>query len=423
MIRLKTYKFNELYKMSSGISSKPEQAGYGSPFLSFSTIFNNYFLPDKLPDAMNTSKEEQENYSIRKGDVFLTRTSETLGELAMSSVSLKDYPKATFSGFAKRLRPIQKDITYDKFMGFYLRSEYFRKIINNNATMTLRASFNENIFSYIKVQLPDYQTQVQIGNLLYNLEEKKALNDKINKELESLAKTIYDYWFVQFDFPNEEGKPYKTSGGKMVWNETLKQQIPEGWSNGTLSDIGDIIGGSTPSKKNSDYFSSNGTAWITPRDLSMNLGNKFIVRGNLDVSDLGIKAASLKIMPKGTVLLSSRAPIGYMAVANGIVTTNQGFKSFVPKKNYSTPFMFYAIKNSLPEIIKNASGSTFKEVSGSVLKTIKITLPPKSIISNYTKKVSSIFERQSTLELENNELTGLRDWLLPMLINGQVKFR
>ncbi|MGE6668170.1 restriction endonuclease subunit S [Paenibacillus xylanexedens] len=421
MIRLKTYKFNELYKMSSGISSKPEQAGYGSPFLSFSTIFNNYFLPDELPDAMNTSKEEQENYSIRKGDVFLTRTSETLDELAMSSVSLKDYPTATFSGFAKRLRPIQRDITYDKFMGFYLRSEYFRKIINSNATMTLRASFNENIFSYIKVQLPDYQTQVQIGDLLYKLEEKKELNDKINKELETLAKTIYDYWFVQFDFPNEEGKPYKTSGGKMVWNETLKLKIPEGWSNGTLSDIGDIIGGSTPSKKNSDYFSSNGTAWITPRDLSMNVGNKFIVRGNLDVSDLGIKSASLKIMPKGTVLLSSRAPIGYMAIANGIVTTNQGFKSFVPKKNYSTSFMFYTIKNSLPEIIKNASGSTFKEVSGSVLKTIKITLPPKSIISNYTKKVSAIFERQSTLELENNELTELRDWLLPMLINGQVK--
>lgn len=163
-----TFKFSELYKMSSGISSNPEQAGHGSPFLSFSTIFNNYFIPEELTDYMNSSKEEQEKYSIKKGDVFLTRTSETLNELAMSSVSLKDYPEATFSGFAKRLRPIQKEITYEKFMGFYLRSEYFRKIINNNATMTLRASFNENIFSYLKVHLPDYQTQMKIGDFYLN---------------------------------------------------------------------------------------------------------------------------------------------------------------------------------------------------------------------------------------------------------------
>ena len=207
MNKLKQYKLDTLYEISSGISTKPEQYGFGTSFLSFGTIFNNYFIPDELKELMNTTEKEQKLYSIKKGDVFLTRTSETLNELAMSCVALKDYPQATFSGFAKRLRPVQKNITYDKFMGFFLRSKYFRKIIDNNAIMTLRASFNEKIFSYLKVELPEYDEQVKIGNLLHLIEEKIKINNKINIELEKLAKALYEYWFVQFDFPDENKRP------------------------------------------------------------------------------------------------------------------------------------------------------------------------------------------------------------------------
>src|ERR1700754_2894604 len=124
MNNLKKYQFCKLYAMSSGISSKPEQAGHGAPFASFSTIFNNYFLPATLADKMDTSEKEQETYSIKKGDIFLTRTSETIDELGMSCVALNDYPKATFSGFVKRLRPLQNDRTYARYMGFYLRSKF-----------------------------------------------------------------------------------------------------------------------------------------------------------------------------------------------------------------------------------------------------------------------------------------------------------
>ncbi len=172
MNNLKEYKFNELYQMDSGISTSKDQAGHGSPFVSFKDIYANPILPDDLTEKMNTSDNEQKKYSVKKGDIFLTRTSEVLDELAMSSVAVKDYPKATFSGFAKRLRPIQDNITYDKFMAFYLRSDYFRKIINTKAVMTLRASFNEKIFSYIKLLLPDYDTQVKIGDLFYEIECK-----------------------------------------------------------------------------------------------------------------------------------------------------------------------------------------------------------------------------------------------------------
>ena len=149
MSKLTKYAFSELYDMTSGISSTKQQAGHGAPIVSFSTVFNNYFLPDKLNDLMDTTEREQEIYSIKKGDILITRTSEKVDELAMSCVALKDYPKATYSGFVKRLRPKNVGIVYDKYMAFFLRSKYFRKIIDCNTIMTLRASFNEDIFSFL----------------------------------------------------------------------------------------------------------------------------------------------------------------------------------------------------------------------------------------------------------------------------------
>ena len=421
MTKLKTYKFSEIYEMASGISSKPEQAGHGTPFLSFSTVFNNYFIPEILPDKMDSSERDQEKCSIKKGDIFLTRTSETLDELGMGCVALKNYPQATFSGFLKRLRPKQDHVVYPKYLAFYLRSGLFRKTMSNNAIMTLRASFNEQIFSYLDLLLPEYNEQVKAGDLLFLCNQKIELNNKINAELEAMAKLLYDYWFVQFDFPNENGKPYKSSGGKMVYNEELKREIPEGWEAGTLNDIGEIIGGSTPSKANKQNFTTNGTPWITPKDLSLNSGKKFISNGEIDASPLGVKNASLKIMEKGTVLLSSRAPIGYLAIARKNVTTNQGFKSFVPSKGYPTSYIFYTIQNAIPIIEQNSSGSTFKEVSGSTLKGIKTLIPDSIVIDAFEKISSPIFKQQDTLELENEKLSELRDWLLPMLMNGQVR--
>lgn len=306
-------------------------------------------------------------------------------------------------------------------MAFYLRSPLFRKTMTNNAVMVLRASLNEQIFSYLKLLLPDIDTQISIGEFLHLLSTKVDLNNRINAELEALTKTIYDYWFVQFDFPGAHGRPYKTSGGKMVWNETLKREIPEGWEAGSLDDLGQIVGGSTPSTSNPLHFGHGMIPWITPKDLSNNKGNKFIARGETDVSEVGMRSASLTLYPAGTVLMSSRAPVGYLAIALNPVTTNQGFKSFVPSKGYSTSFVYYTVERSLPTIIQYASGSTFVEISGGVLKSVKAVLPNKSVTDAFSSLIEPIVKRQQQAEVENVEIIQLRDWLLPLLMNGQVK--
>lgn len=326
-----------------------------------------------------------------------------------------------------------KEKTFPEFLYYLAISPAFRaRAISCMEGTSGRKRVNEGVLKLYELPIPCFEKQIKIANVLSALDKKIELNNRINAELEAMAKTLYDYWFVQFDFPISkeqaaamgkpelEGKPYKTSGGKMVYNPTLKREIPEGWEAGTLEDLGQIVGGSTPSTQDPENFSIDGIPWITPNDLSNNQGNKFISRGDQDVSAEGIKNASLKKYPAGTVLLSSRAPIGYMAISRNEVTTNQGFKSFIPNKGYSSEFIYYTVKNSLKAITQYASGSTFKEVSGGTLKTVKIFLPGVTLSDAFTDKAKLIFSQQDNIEKENLKLAKIRDWLLPMLMNGQV---
>ena len=316
-----------------------------------------------------------------------------------------------------------------EFLTYHLSTPTNQDWIVKQAIGATMPNLNTAILSAVPLNLPPHKdTQKKIAAVLSALDAKIDCNNRINAELEAMANTLYDYWFVQFDFPfdfaqgtpDANGKPYKSSGGKMVYNATLKREIPAEWKAGTLDDLGQIVGGSTPSTTNSDNFIGIGTPWITPYDLSGNQEKKFITRGAQDVSDEGVKNASLKKNPAGTVLLSSRAPIGYMAIARIELTTNQGFKSFIPTNGYSTAFIYYTVKNALKVITQYASGSTFKEVSGTVLKTVKITLPESNVVEQFSNVVAPIFRRQDMLEQENQHLTQLRDWLLPLLMNGQV---
>ena len=293
--------------------------------------------------------------------------------------------------------------------------------LNDRQVGSSQPLLTQGVLNNISVKIYEFsQTQQSIAAVLSALDKKIALNKQINARLEEMAKTLYDYWFVQFDFPDANGKPYKSSGGEMVFDETLKREIPKGWEVKSLGNLAEIVGGSTPSTADSDNFCSNGTAWITPYDLSKNQDNKFISHGEIDVSEKGIKNASLKKYPTGTVLMSSRAPIGYMAIARNEVTTNQGFKSFIPNKGFSKEFVFYAVKNSLKSIMQSASGSTFKEVSATTLHSIQAVFPKHELVEKYTERSKKIFKIQDNLEKQNHQLTQLRDFLLPMLMNGQV---
>lgn len=360
-------------------------------------------------DAKRLSK-----YLVKENDIIYSRR----GDVTQKAL-IRQNEAGYFCGTGCLL--LRPGSNFDaRFLTYYLSTSEIQKWIVSQAVGATMPNLNTGILSRLPFNGPEKLEQSKIADVLSVIENKIELNNQINTELEAMAKMLYDYWFVQFDFPDADGKPYKSSGGKMVYSKVLKREIPEGWSHGTLDDIGQIVGGSTPSRNEQENFSEKAIPWITPNDLSNNQGNKFISRGASDVTEKGVKSASLKLYPSGTVLLSSRAPIGYMAIAQNELTTNQGFKSFIPNKGYSTEFVYYSVKNSLKAIEQYSSGSTFKEISGSVLKTVKTILPNSVMINRYTAKAKAIFDQQNTLELENQQLSSLRDWLLPMLMNGRV---
>lgn len=411
MSKLTKYKFSDLYEMSSGISSSKEQAGHGSPFISFSTVFNNYFLPEELPDLMDTSLKEQEIFSVKKDDVFITRTSETVDALAMSCVAVKDYPKATFSGFVKRLRPKTTGIVYSKYIAFFLRSKYFRKVLDCNTIMTLRASFNEDMFSFLYLYLPDYEEQVRIGDLLYKMEMKIRTNNKINDNLEQQAKLIYDYWFTQFDFPDENGKPYCSSGGKIVWNEQLKRNIPENWNVVPLLKLVSWESNSQPPKSEFVYEPKEGyVRFIQNRDYDSDTHITYIPR-----------TKNLSIVDRFDILMDKYGDAGAVRYGiEGAFNVALG-KICVHNPNYREYIRSFLGSDGIYKFLHNSCmASTRASLSEANLAILNVVVPDEKIILDYENflhkiRVSILKNKDETVELIN-----LRDWLLPMLMNGQA---
>ena len=422
MSKITKYALSDLYDMSSGLSSKKEQAGHGAPFVSFGTVFNNYFLPEELPDLMDTNEKEQQIYSIKTGDVLITRTSETIDELAMSCVAVKDYPKATYSGFTKRLRPKREGIAYPKYMAFYFRSALFRKAVTNNAFMTLRASFNEDIFTFLDVYLPDYDEQVRIGDMLYNIECKIQKNKEINDYLEEMAKTIYDYWFVQFDFPNENGKPYKSSGGKMV--NSNGHIIPESW---TFCKVQDIISNICTGLNPRDNFKlgTGDIKYITVKNLTPNGTLDFTGCDTIDESARTIvhNRSDIQI---GDILFASIAPLGRCYLIQSEPTDwdiNESVFSIRANTDIITPaflYLYFMSDAFIKHATSSSTGSIFKGIRINTLLETELCVPPLSVILKFEERLASIFPLKPKNYEEIQRLSNLRDWLLPMLMNGQA---
>ena len=231
---------------------------------------------------------------------------------------------------------------------------------------------------------------------------------------------VYDYWFTQYNYPDEKGDPYLISGGITVWNNILKRQIPVTWSDGIISDYGPIVSGGTPSTIHSEYYTDNGNAWITPNDLSGQESYMFISHGERDITSAGINNSSAVPIPKGTVLLSTRAPIGYLAIADNELCTNQGFKSIIPNRGYSNFYIYYFLKRNMSAIAQLGVGTTFKEVSKDTLASFPAPIIPIDIIERFNDRITQLCELRHKNEIENMKLINLRDWLLPMLMNGQA---
>lgn len=317
------------------------------------------------------------------------------------------------------LRKYNEDVDLEYFY-YCLTNQPFLDILQRRAENRI-GSFPQITFDLLSeyaFPIPPISEQKRISSVISTLDKKIALNRAINQNLEAMAKQLYDYWFVQFDFPDENGRPYKSSGGEMVWNEKLKRKIPASWENKNIEDIADVYNGATPSTINEQNYGGD-IVWITPKDLS-DQNQKFVYQGERNISQAGYNSCSTHLLPPNTILMSSRAPIGLLSIAKTELCTNQGFKSFVPKAENISTYLYYYLNIHIKQIEQLGTGTTFKEVSREDVLKFPNLKPSDAILDLWEKQVSALNNKQFVIQKENEFLTKQRDELLPLLMNGQI---
>lgn len=353
---------------------------------------------DKLqPFCRDVPGYELEPFSggtkFRNGDTIMARITPCLENGKTAKVSILDDGEVGF-GSTEYIVFRAKDGVDEDFIYYLVCSPLVREpAIKSMVGSSGRQRVQTDVVQNLEIMVPDYEEQRRISGLLKLLDDKIAANTEVNNNLEYQAEALFHSLFVE--------------------------NVNPIWKDGVLSDLGTIVAGGTPSKTKPEYYSEKGIAWITPKDLSLNK-SKFISHGEIDISKLGFSKSSATKMPTGTVLFSSRAPIGYIAIAANEVTTNQGFKSVVPNENVGTAFMYYLLKFLLPTIEGMASGSTFKEISGAGMKSVPVIIPDNETIDKFNAFCTPIFQQQEVLEAENSRLVDIIDALLPKLMSGEL---
>ncbi len=363
-------------------------------------------------DYISTSDINPKYTKIRSSDILITMTGNRMDgspETWVGKVSLFRHQGDFYLNQRVSALRLIDDSVDNNFLSYYLSSWqsqlYFA--LNSNSSGG-QANITPAVVQEYRLMVPGLEKQRSIASILSSLDRKIELNNKINADLEEMAQAIFKNWFVDFE-------PFKD--GKFVDSEL--GMIPEGWRVGRLDEIADVVGGSTPSKAKPEHYTQKGIAWLTPKDLS-NHPAVYSSRGEIDITEEGYNSTSTKLMPKGTVLFTSRAPIGYISIAQNDICTNQGFKSLVPKKA-GTCFLYCFLKYVTPEIENKSTGSTFKEASGSLMKSLQVIIPEQKDFEKFEAIVSPLFARIESLEKENSRLSLLRDTLLPRLMSGELK--
>jgi type I restriction enzyme S subunit len=333
--------------------------------------------------------EKLKRSQIEKNDILFSMAGMFLGKTGIVTDDL--VPANTNQAVA--IIRIDTEKANHEYVYYYLNQRSVVQAVNASSAQSAQPNINLKQIGQIEIDLPERKLQDKIVSILSAIDFKIEKNNQINENLEQQAQGYFQKLFVDNADPE--------------------------WTTGTISDLGTVVGGSTPSKAKPEYYTETGIAWITPKDLSINK-SKFVSHGENDITELGLKNSSATIMPEGTVLFSSRAPIGYIAIAAGEVTTNQGFKSVVPKSEVGTPFVYFFLKNTLPLIEGMASGSTFKEVSGSTMKNVPAVIPDAETLAKFSDFCTPIFAQQCILEGQNQSLATLRDNLVPKLMSGEI---
>lgn len=359
-------------------------------------------------------KEKYGRYLLKEGDVVLAMDRPWIDAgLKFASVAPDDLPSLLLQRTARLRGSETLDIYYLRYI---IGSPWFTKYVKNINTGSLVPHISGDQIKNFSFPVPPINHQRKVSAVLTAIDKKIELNNLINVELEAMAKLIYNYWFVQFDFPDANGKPYKSSGGKMVYNKTLKREIPDGWEVGSLGDIEpNIVTGKTPSTKKPENFKGN-IPFICIGDVRCNM---HITKTELTLSDLGADSQANKYIPKGAICVTCIASPGLVGFATENSQTNQQLNTVICSQVENQYLLYFYLKDHFM-FAKAKTGNTFANMNKGDFSSIKVICPQKYILKRFTKHLQPTIDKILVNSKESNKLIELRDWLLPMLMNGQV---
>lgn len=414
--RYKEIALGEVCTLGDGAHTKVKRLESGIPYLTSKDIKNGYidltsvdYISEldyiKLFGASKTSVRH-----LQDGDVLVGIIG-TLGNCYL-------YRKGDKFGISSSIAIVRpnKELVYSKFLYQYITSNRFKSYTEAFKGGSVQSYTNLPTLRKIPIYLPPIEEQKSIANILSTLDDKIEVNNKINQKLEEMAQAIFKKWFIDFDFPNEEGKPYKSSGGKMVESEL--GMIPKGWEVKTIKDFGEVITGKTPSTKKKENYGDK-YPFITIPDMHNTM---FINTVERYLSEEGHNSQPKKLIPKNSIIVSCIATVGLVGINSIDSHTNQQINSVIPNNERLLPYLYFTIKDKKEYLnLLGSAGTTTKNVNKGLFESIKIVNPKNELIEKFYEMINSSLGKIEKNIVENEKLEKTRDTLLPKLMSGEMR--
>ena len=376
-------------------------------FLNTGNVRQNSFDFSNLDFITKEKDNLLRNGKLQRDDIVLT-TRGTVGNVALYSQEVPFSNIRINSGMV--IIMVNKNFWHPYFIYLFFQSHLFKKQISRLISGSAQPQLPISILETVNIPQLTLDEQKEIIFNIKSIDQKIQINNQINQELEAMAKTLYEYWFVQFDFPDENGKPYKSSGGKMVYNDQLKREIPEGWGVEKLENIANITMGQSP--KGTSY-NEVGEGMLFFQG-STDFGWRFPVARQYTTEPS-------RIAEEDDILLSVRAPVGTLNIADTRCCIGRGLAA-INSKVGANSYIFNVMQDFKKLFdMMNSVGTTFGSITKDDLYSLKLIYPPNELLMKFDKSVNSFDREIKNRSRQNQELSQLRDWLLPMLMNGQVK--
>ncbi len=381
-----------------------------------------------LPRISETKAAELARHRLKSGDIlFARRGVQATGHIGCIREAEEGFVCGTG---AIRLRVIENSETVDRnFLSHVLANPTSVEWFKFHAIGATMPNLNEGIIRSFPISLPPLKDQRTIAHILGTLDDKIELNRRMNETLEAMARALFKSWFVDFDPVQRKATGREIDFPKQIvdlfpnsFEDSESRKIPKGWRVAPIGELARIVGGSTPSTERPAFWTGGRHYWATPKDLSR-LSTSVLLETERKITDEGLSQIGSGLLPPGALLLSSRAPIGYLAISEIPVAINQGFIGMLSAEGVPNLFLLYWSEWAHDEIVSRANGSTFLEISKASFRPIPIVRPPDVILDMFEKTVRPAYARIVSNEQEVRTLAALRDALLPKLISGEIRVK